>query len=567
MPIRCKGLLAVHVTNQLDGLKPLLYPNEGRHHQVCQLFPVGLASRLDTQPMSKEPTVVEWSQSYRVTARRGRGDDARAYVESRPRVTEDRVQQLRSAREQASDAARPDVVERRHAAGFLMARERIQRLLDPGSGIEVGLLAGYSPQDGWRLTRGGVDSIGTVHGLPVITSSTDFTDHGGGYGAGRIPRLMALAAEHRWPAVLFVDGGGSKPPDTDAAPDTISVNGTLGPFHYFDGLAELSGLVPTVAIVSGPSFAGHASLAGGASITIATRGSSIGMAGPPLVRPALGLRLTPSELAGVEMHDVTGGIDLLVDDEEQAIAAARKLLGFLAGAPSAEPLTGCPDDLVAAVADGAYDMRDVINGLVDSGSQLELRRNWATTVITALARIGGRPAGILASQVAGELRGAIDADAADKVSRFVELCDFLRFPLVSLVDTPGCVIRRGDRVRPGFTRHHARPLFAHHHRTVPLVSVQLGQGADLALGALTGIGSGHSTVPALRLAWPSVTLTPPADLALPLSNALDDVILPSETRQRLTAILRLISPVRQPAFGRPADPYRAGSVHRPVDTW
>jgi acetyl-CoA carboxylase carboxyltransferase component len=471
-------------------------------------------------------------------------------------VSDDRVEELLRARERARDASRPDVVERRHREGFLTARERIDRLLDAGSGIEVGMLAGYSAHDGWRLTRGGVDFIGTVHGMPVITSSTDFTDHGGNYGADRIPRLMALAAEHRWPAVLFVDGGGSKPPDLDAAPDSIPVNGSLGPFHYFDGMAELSGLVPTIAIVSGPSFAGHASFAGGAHFTIATRGSSIGMAGPPLVRAALGVRLTASELAGVEMHDAAGGIELLVDDEAEAIAAARQILSYLTEAPEAEPSAGCPDDLVAAAGDAGYDMRDVIGGLVDAGSGLELRRNWSTSVITSLARIGGRPVGILASQPASELGGAIDEGAADKISRFIELCDFLRFPVVSLVDTPGCVIRRGGQLTPGFTRHHARPVFAQHHRTVPLVSVQLGRGADLALGAMTGVGNGRATVPALRLAWPSVRLTPPARLALPLSNAFDDVVLPSETRQRLAAICRLITPVRHPAPG-----------HRPVDTW
>jgi acetyl-CoA carboxylase carboxyltransferase component len=473
-------------------------------------------------------------------------------------VSDDRVRELLRARERASDASRPGVVERRHRDGFLMARERIGRLLDPGSGIEVGMMAGHSASDGWRVTRGGVDFIGTVHGMPVITSSTDFTEHGGNYGADRIPRLMALAAEHRWPAVLFVDGGGSKPPDHDAAPDTIPVNGTLGPFHYFDGVAELSGLVPVIAIVSGPSFAGHASFAGGAHVIIATRGSSIGMAGPPLVRAALGVKLTASELAGVEMHDTTGGIELLVDDEDAAIGAARQILSYLTAAAAANtgewaPRTECRDDLIERVGAGTYDMRDVIAGLVDAGSDLELRRNWSTSVITTLARIGGRSVGVLASQPASELRGAIDAGAADKISRFVELCDFLRFPVVSLVDTPGCVTNRGT---PGFTRHHARSLFAQHHRTVPLVSVRLGRGADLALAAMTGAGGGHSTVTALRLAWPSVTLTPPAELTLPLSNALDDVVLPSETRQRLAAICRMITPVRHPA-----------PECKPVDTW
>ncbi len=358
------------------------------------------------------------------------GSGAAGRTSPASRGAAERVAELLRARERASDASRPEVVERRHRDGFLMARERIDRLLDAGSGIEVGPLAGYSARDGWRPTRGGVDFIGTVHGRPVVTSSTDFTDHGGGYGADRIPRILALAAEHRWPAVLFVDGGGSKPPDTDAAPDTIAVNGSLGPFHYFDGVAELSGLVPTIAIVSGPSFAGHASFAGGANFVIATRGSSIGMAGPPFVRAALGVRLSPHELGGVEMHDATGGIELLVDEEEQAIAAARQLLSYLGDGPTAEPSQSCTDDLVSNVADGRYDMRDVIGGLADGGSTLELRRNWATSVITALARIGGRSVGLLASQPAsGDSAvegGAIDADAADKISRFVELCDFLR---------------------------------------------------------------------------------------------------------------------------------------------
>src|SRR5690606_9551209 len=148
------------------------------------------------------------------------------------------------------------------------------------------------------------------------------TDHGGGYGAGRIPRLYALAHEHRWPVILFADGGGSRATVPEKkGPGGVDLGGRIGRFDLFDGLAELSGWVPTIAMVSGPSYAGHASLSGFSNFLVSTRGSSIGIGGPPMVEAALGVRLTHQELAGVEMHEQTGGIDLLVDNEHQGIAA------------------------------------------------------------------------------------------------------------------------------------------------------------------------------------------------------------------------------------------------------
>ncbi len=464
-----------------------------------------------------------------------------------------------SARAQVYDSARPDVVRARHESGFLMPRERLSRLLDTGSMVEYGILSSHSKELGWIPTRGGVDCVGTVHGHPVVASSTDYTDHGGGYGADRINRLIALAHEHRWPMVLFADGGGSRASDPlSRRSGNIPINGSIGRFSFFDGVAELSGRVPTIAVVSGPSYAGHASLAGLSNLVIATRGSSIGMGGPPMVEAALGLRLTHQELAPVEMHDETGGIDVLVDDEPAAIEVVRRILGYLHDDADGIPPPSAPILDTLDVKDGRYDMRPVLDAIMDAGSVFELRRNWSPSIITALARLGGKTVGIIASQPSSPLNGAIDQGAADKIARFVELCDVYEFPLVALVDTPGFVLRRVDQeglVQPGMTRHHVRPFLAHHHRTVPLFSVQVRRGTGLAPFALTGVGNGRS-IPALRLAWPTVELVSSDGFVVPGATNFDDIITPGETRGRIIGILRLVT-----------RPTPSGQKKHPVDTW
>jgi acetyl-CoA carboxylase carboxyltransferase component len=465
-----------------------------------------------------------------------------------------------AARAQVYDSARADVVRARHEAGFLMPRERLSLLLDAGSMVEYGILSSQSKELDWIPTRGGVDCVGTVHGHPVVASSTDYTDHGGGYGAGRINRLIALAHEHRWPMVLFADGGGSRASDPlSRRSGNIPINGSIGRFSFFDGVAELSGRVPTIAVVSGPSYAGHASLAGLSNLVIATRGSSIGMGGPPMVEAALGLRLTHQELAPVEMHDQTGGIDVLVDDEPAAIDVVRRLLSYLHDDSDG---TQSPSAAVLETLDvkgGRYDMRPVLDAIMDAGSVFELRRNWSQSIITALARLGGKTVGIIASQPSSPLKGAIDQGAADKIARFVELCDVYEFPLVALVDTPGFVLRRVDDerelIQPGMTRHHVRPFLIHQHRTVPLFSVQIRQGNGLAPFALTGIGHGRS-IPALRLAWPTVDLVSRDGFVVPGATDFDDIVAPGETRDRIMGVLRLVT--------RPAAPEKK---KHPVDTW
>ncbi len=477
-------------------------------------------------------------------------------------MDERRLEALRRARAQQRDDARPDAVKVIRANNRMTARERMEALLDPGSAVEYGSIAAQIPESGeWVPESGGVDFVGTIDGQVVLTSSTDYSDHGGGYGAGKLTHLFAIAEEHRWPLVFFVDGGGSRARHPRAGLGHHEIGGPIGRFSLFDGISELSGLVPTIAIVSGPSFAGHASLAAFSDFLIATRGSSIGMGGPPMVEAALGTSLTPQELAPVEMHDVKGGVDLLVDDEPAAIEAAKRYFAFYRDAPSGSP-SARADQIHALVPDeGLYDIVPVIDALVDDGALFELRPNFARSVITALARMDGRSVGILANQPLVD-GGAIDENAATKIARFVEICDAYEYPIVSLIDTPGFVTRwdvseeAEGIIEPGIGRAHARTLMAHHHRTVPLFSIQIRRAGRLGAFAMSGYGNGRS-VPILRLAWPTVRLHDRDGFsAFDHANAFDDIVEPSETRQRIVGVLRHIR--RSPA-----------SVYKkhPIDTW
>ncbi len=475
------------------------------------------------------------------------------------------IQALEAARVGLQEAARPDIVTRVHGTGKLTARERIRLLLDAGSEVEYGGIAARSGEaEGekgeWIPEAGGVDFVGTIDGRPVVASSTDYTDHGGGYGAGRLGRLFALAHEQRWPLVLFVDGGGSRARHPRAGMGHVETSGPIGRFSFLDGIPELSGWAPVVTIVSGPSFAGHASLAGFSDFLISTPGSSIGMGGPPMVEAALGHRLKPNELAGSEMHEVTGGIDLLVPDEPAAVAAAKRYLSFYrndrkeGAAPEVDLDALAPDD------DGPCDMREIVRGLCDTDSVFELRPRFAPALLTCLARIGGRSVGVVANQPLVD-DGVIDHGAATKIARFVELCNTYEYPMLALIDTPGCVANwslkgREPATVPGLTRWHARPLIAHQQRTVPLIAVQVRRGRGLGAALMTGVSTTRG-VPALRLAWPGVEIGRRDGYSAAVDhNAFDDVIAPRETRQRVERLLQLLG---EPAF-------RTEKKH-PIDSW
>jgi acetyl-CoA carboxylase carboxyltransferase component len=477
------------------------------------------------------------------------------------------IERLRAARGERADAARPQIVTRLHAGGKLTARERLARLMDPDSDVAYGTIAAFDPKANpdspigqWVAETGGLDAFCTIDGQPAIVSTTDYTDRGGGYGAARLGRLFATAKERRWPLVLFVDGGGSRARHPRAGLGHVELSGAIGPYTVFDGMAELSGWVPTISIVSGPSFAGHASMAGFSDIVIATRGSAIGMGGPPMVEAALGKKLTPHELSSAEMQFANGGIELLVDDEHAAIASAKRCLAYWRDSG-----TGRASSDAARIAElvpdrGPYDVHPVIGALVDDESFTELRAAFAPSLVTGFARMGGRSIGVLASNPAID-DGAIDELAAQKIVRHVELCDAWDLPMLVLIDTIGTLTRWTDRTgavtrEPGQSRLHMRAVVAHQSRTVPLFSVQIRHGRGIGPALMTGYSTGTS-VPVLTVAWPTAELDRADGWAMVRdANAFDDIVEPTQTREMILRLLRHL-------------PKESGrrDKKRPVDSW
>ena len=307
-------------------------------------------------------------------------------------------------------------------------------------------------------------------------------------------RLLGLALQHRLPVVLFAEGGGGRPGDTDM-PIVAGLHVTT-----FASFARLNGQVPVVGIAAGRCFAGNAALLGCCDVVIATRGSNIGMGGPAMVEGGgLGV-FRPEQIGPSDVQHRNGVIDVLVDDEAQAVAAARHYLGFFQGRTTAWT---APDPLALreVVPENrlrVYDTRAAMAGLADAGSLLVLRSGFGPGIHTALARIEGRPVGLLANNPA-HLGGAIDADAADKAARFMQLCNAHGLPLVSLVDTPGFMVGP-EAEQTAQVRHVSRMFIAAAHLRVPFFSVVLRKG--YGLGAMAMCAGGFHA-PAFTVAWPT----------------------------------------------------------------
>ncbi|MFA7665117.1 MAG: carboxyl transferase domain-containing protein, partial [Burkholderiaceae bacterium] len=410
------------------------------------------------------------------------------------------------------DEARPEAVARRHGRGLRSARENIADLCDADSFIEYGALTvaaqtrrrtlddliANTPGDGMITGIGSVnrDLFGPEHSRCVVMAY-DFTVLAGTQGFrnhAKTDRMLELAARQRLPVVLFGEGGGGRPGDVDM-PVVAGLDLTT-----FASFAALSGQVPVVAIVAGRCFAGNAALVGCADLIIATRDSNLGMGGPAMIEGGgLGV-FRPEEIGPSAVQHANGVIDILVDDEAGAVAAARHYLGMFQGrteswqAPEPQRLRGVVPENRLRV----YDTRQAVAGLVDAGSLLWLRTGFGAGIHTALARIEGRPVGVLASNPF-HLSGAIDADAADKAARFMQLCDAHGLPMVSLIDTPGFMVGPEIETRAQ-VRHVSRIFVAAAKLRVPYFSVVLRKG--YGLGAMA-MAAGGFHAPLFTVAWPT----------------------------------------------------------------
>jgi len=410
------------------------------------------------------------------------------------------------------DANRPGAVAKRHALGQRTARENIADLCDENSFIEYGALAiaaqarrrtledlvANTPADGM------VTGIGAVNGQTfdeerarTVVMAYDATVLAGTQGMrnhAKTDRMLGIALEQHLPVVLFAEGGGGRPGDTDM-PIVAGLH-----VHTFASYAALSGKVPVVGIAAGRCFAGNAALLGCSDVIIATRRSNIGMGGPAMVEGG-GLGVFKAEQIGPShVQHANGVIDVLVEDEAQAVTAARHYLSFFQGrsrdwsAPDARALRSVVPENRLRV----YDTRTAVDGLFDHGSVLWLRIGFGTGIHTALARIEGRPVGVLANNPM-HLGGAIDVDAADKGARFMQLCNAHGLPLISLIDTPGFMV--GPEVEErAQVRHVSRLFVTAASLRVPYFSVVLRKG--YGLGAM-GMSAGGLHAPVFTIAWPT----------------------------------------------------------------
>jgi acetyl-CoA carboxylase carboxyltransferase component len=307
-------------------------------------------------------------------------------------------------------------------------------------------------------------------------------------------RMFELAARAGLPVILFAEGGGGRPGDTDA-PGVAGLDCLA--FRLF---AQLSGKVPTISIVAGYCFAGNAILAGSSDLLIACEGANIGVGGPAMIEGG-GLGVFPPQAVGpIEVQVPNGVVDVLACDEAEAVAVAKQALSFWQGAlpPGDTPDPARLRDIVPENRRRAYPIRAVIEGIADTGSILELRPRFGVGMVTALARIAGRPVAILANNPA-HLGGAIDAPGADKAAHFLALAEHWGLPVVSLIDCPGIMV--GPEIeKTALVRHACRVLVAGANLSVPMVAIVVRKGYGLGAQAMAGASFRG---PDAMLAWPS----------------------------------------------------------------
>ncbi len=410
------------------------------------------------------------------------------------------------------DEGREAAVAKRHNKGRRTARENIADLIDAGSFVEYGALAiaaqrsrrsesdliANTPADGLvaGLATIGADRFGRAAAEAVVVSY-DYTVLAGTQGMrnhAKTDRVFDMAARKRLPVVLFAEGGGGRPGDTD-------VGGAAGlDVPTFRVLAGLRGQVPLVSIVSGRCFAGNAALAGVCDVIIATPDANIGMGGPAMIEGG-GLGVYPPEAIGpIDVQRHNGVVSLVARDEAHAVSLAKQYLSYFQGSISDWE---APDPRLArhVVPENrlrAYDVRRAIESIVDVGSVLELRPDYGVGIVTALVRVEGVAFGLLANS-SHHLGGAIDAEAADKAGDFLTLCESSRLPVISLCDTPGFMVGP-DAEKQAAVRRFGRMFVLGARLTVPLGMIILRKGYGLGAMAMAG-GSFHA--PQFTVAWPT----------------------------------------------------------------
>ncbi len=414
--------------------------------------------------------------------------------------------------ENLEDKNRPRAVEKRHNRGMRTARENITDLLDKGSLNEYGAMAlaaqrkKHSTEELINLSPGDglIAGTGTINAADFgpeasrcAALSYDYTVFAGTQGVmnhKKTDRVLQLAKQWRMPVVFYTEGGGGRPSDTDF----MGVAGL--DCHTFSAMADLSGLVPTVGIVNGSCFAGNVALLGVCDVIIATRSATMGMGGPVMIEGGGLGSYSAQEVGPVSVQAPNGVIDIVVQNETEATEIAKQYLSYFQG--EKQKWEASDERLLRyAIPENRkqiYDVRRLIENLADKDSVLELRRQFATGVITALIRIEGKPMGLIANDPT-HLGGAINAESGDKISRFMQLCDAHDLPILSLCDTPGFMVGP-DAEKQATVRHISRIFVTASSITVPYITLVTRKGYGLGAQAMAA-GSFHN--PLLTAAWPT----------------------------------------------------------------
>lgn len=437
-------------------------------------------------------------------------DDHRPPPAPAPATARDRVAELAALRDAVLAGPDANATRVQHAKGKLTARERIDLLLDKGTFTETESLrrhraAGFGLERRRPHTDGVVTGWGLVEGRQVFVYAHDFRIFGGTLGeahALKIQRIMDLAASAGAPVVGLCDGAGARIQE--------GVSALAGYGGIFLRNVRNSGVIPQISVVLGPCAGGAAYSPALTDFVFMVRGTSqMFVTGPDVVQAVTGEEITHEGLGGADVHARTTGVAACAyDDEESCLADVRHLLSLLPPnnreLPPVAPCTDPPDrrcdallDLVPADGNRSYDMRAVLEEIVDDGEYFEVHEQWAPNIVCALARLDGHVVGVVANQPAS-LAGVLDIEASEKAARFVQMCDAFNVPLVTLVDVPGFLPGVAQE-HGGVIRHGAKLLYAYCNATVPRVQVILRK----AYGGAYIVMDSHSIGADVSLAWPT----------------------------------------------------------------
>jgi acetyl-CoA carboxylase carboxyltransferase component len=425
------------------------------------------------------------------------------------------VENLREKRSKFAEMGGPERIQRQHDQGKKTVRERLDLLFDEGTFVEYGLLAHHqsqSPAMQGKFTPadGVITGVGDIDGRKACVIAYDFTVMAGSMGMVteiKSSRMREIALRERIPLVWLIDSAGAR--IQEATGSMFARTGDL-----FREQVVMSGVVPQVAAMMGPGAAGTAYIPGLADFVPMVKGTSnMALAGPHLVKAAVGEEVTAEEMGGSKVHCKISGVgDLEVEDDQACIDAIRKYLSYFPSSNLGEQaITESTDpadrraeelyDIVPANPRQAYDVHKVIRAITDDGDFFPMKPDWARNLVTGFARFGGRPTGIVANQPKF-LGGALDVNSADKAARFVWLCDAFNIPLVFLMDCPGFLV--GSAVeKQGIIRHGAKMLFAVAESTVPKVTVVMRKG----YGAGYYVMNGRAYEPDVIVGWPTAEIS------------------------------------------------------------